>query len=265
MKTHGWLSRIGMLAAMLAVCASALAQVPEVDTDSVLRRGNHVERIGGHQQSAYDAAVDGVTGPPADDSGKWFITIITQRGCVPCAKLKAAWAKSAELLAFARPGDTANSWAHYNEYEAENRYHEWFTRGIAVKGYPTILIQPPATGKYGDARFPIYQATGFDGDAAKLASSFTAKIKGHLRTLNQHGALPHEPQDFQYVSHVIKESGYGQRRPPLPVSPSPDSTTPVNVAPPTDIPGDIHANAKPVVPKAEPNEPTKPEETKPAD
>ncbi len=179
---------------------------PEVDTDSVIRRGNHIERIGGFQQSPIDAAIDDVTGPPADDSNKWFITIISSRNCKPCKDLLADWNKSNELLAFAKPSDSANSWANLNVYEVENRFHNWFVKDLKIDGTPTIIIQPPRSKKYGDPSTVIYQKTGYTaGKPDELAKSFTVAIRKYLNKLSERGELWQQREDVRHGSVVSEK------------------------------------------------------------
>ena len=105
---------------LLAVGAPSLAQEPaepEVDQAAVLRLGNlvqHVDRVG---QSAKDEFVEAM-GPPPSDADKWFISVLTTEGCIPCEQLKSDWQTNSWLLALANPGDPKQSWAHYNVYVA---------------------------------------------------------------------------------------------------------------------------------------------------
>jgi len=104
---------------LLALSGPLFAQEPQVDTDEIYRRGNMVVRTGEHE-SADDAVVTEALSPPADDSGKWFVVIFSQRGCAPCEQLKRDWNSSPELQAWARPGDPKQSWAHYTEFRTDD-------------------------------------------------------------------------------------------------------------------------------------------------
>jgi hypothetical protein len=89
---------------VLLGAVGAGAAPPEVEQQEVLRLGNHVQHIEGHRTAADDAFID-VMGPPADDNHKWFISVITTKGCGPCARLKADLASNPHLRALVNVQD----------------------------------------------------------------------------------------------------------------------------------------------------------------
>ena len=170
-----------LLSLLLLAQACSFAHAQSIDPDEILRRGNRVEVINpitthadtGADDTAYLAAL----APPADDSHKWFISIITLENCGPCKKLLADWQSSPELAAFAQPRDARASWAHLNIYAAEDETQTWRWQNIAIKSYPTILLQPPRSGAFGDAATVVLQKSGYNGKPAELAAQLRAAIE----------------------------------------------------------------------------------------
>jgi len=160
----------------------------------ILRRGNFVEHLGGDMRFAdaeaiASAAVADVMGQPADDNHKFFITLITQRGCAPCARLKADFASDKHLQALVNTTDHKQSWAHFNLYDAADKSQSFRWSKVQIKGYPTILIQPPRNGKYGDSKIVINQLTGYDGNGEKLFNAIAGSIRAYVAKQAQKQAI----------------------------------------------------------------------------
>mgnify|MGYP001608249999 CR=1 FL=1 len=160
-----------MLLWMTMVFAADL-NVPQAASDEVLRRGSSVEMVGIITEDDILVAL----GPPADDSHKWFLTVITRPGCSACALLKAEWSIKPELLAFARPGDPENSWSHYNVYRSDDPTQSFRWQGIQITEYPTVLVQPPRNGQYGDPATVVMQRSGYAGGAPSLAGAIRSAV-----------------------------------------------------------------------------------------
>ncbi len=171
-----WLVMALTLSLLLA--APALAQQPEVDTAEVLRLGNMVQHVDGIRSDPEDVFVEAM-GPPASDADKWFISVLTMQGCAPCQKLKSDWATNQWLLALADPNDPKTSWAHYNVYSREDRSQSFRFEGIQVTAYPTVLVQPPRNGRYGEPKTVVFQGT-YGGDPERLARQITAAIRQYV-------------------------------------------------------------------------------------
>ena len=165
----------------LAGWAGAQTPAPEVDQDEVLRLGNIVQRIGGHQDEEVDGFVQ-VMALPADDIDKWFISVVTMQGCAPCAKLKKDWATDPWLRALAKPDDPKTSWAHFNYYDKDDKSQQWRFEKLRITAYPTVLVQPPRSGKYGNPSTVVYQNT-YGGDPQALATAMTTAIRRYVATL----------------------------------------------------------------------------------
>jgi hypothetical protein len=199
---------------------------PEVERDAVVRLGNMVQRLGvdGIAADEVDAFVEAVA-PPADDSGKWFIYIVTMQGCQPCAKLKRDWASSQDLQAFAKPSDASNSWAHFTTYDKDDETQAWRFKNIKISSYPTIIIQPPRSGTFGDPKTVVFQKAGYDGDPKKLAQAMSSAIRRY--------------------SASLPKKGTAQRTPPFKPSPKPSPVLPPDVGPPPVVPPNIPPDVPP--------------------
>jgi len=165
-----------------------LKDLPDVATLEVQRRGDLVERVGVVRDDAlraYTAAM----GPPTDDSHKWFVSLIVTDGCAPCEQLKRDLATSPALAPFVNPTDHTKSWAHYNLFRYEDATQTWRWKDIRLSGMPTLLVQPPRNGQFGDHRTVVWQRTGYDGNAAKLAQDLRAAIYAYVQRAKPAGAV----------------------------------------------------------------------------
>ena len=100
--------------------AASPKDVPDSAIAEVIRRGDLVTLAGDGLHGATTDPFVRVMAVPEDDSHKWFISIVTSLGCQACESLKAAWKTSPHLLAFARPEDAKESWAHWGVYRPVN-------------------------------------------------------------------------------------------------------------------------------------------------
>ncbi len=156
---------------------------PEVDEAEVLRMGDVVQHIDGLKRAGPADDFVEVMGPPEDDSDKWFISVITTKGCAACERLKRDWAQSPWLLALAVPDDPTESWAHFNVYLREDASQAWRFENIRVTEFPTIVVQPPRNGRYGDPSTVVFQGT-YSGDPRQLAQDISRAIRLYLKKVN---------------------------------------------------------------------------------
>ena len=114
---------LALVAIALPSTASGTRAIrPQVDQAEVMRLGDMVQHVGDHvagDESA-DAFVAAMS-PPESDADKWFISVLSMRGCAGCEKLKRDWATNEWLLALANPNDPKKSWAHYKVYDKDDR------------------------------------------------------------------------------------------------------------------------------------------------
>jgi hypothetical protein len=186
---------------VIVMCASAmpaLAQDAEVDQTAILRLGNLVQHVGDGARA--DGEVDAFAeamAPPASDADKWFISVLTTRGCSGCELLKQQWAKDPWLLALANPNDPKQSWAHYNVYDASDKSQEFRFDNVKASVYPTILVQPPRTGRYGDPSTIVFQGV-YENDPEKLARGITTAIRKYVAKCQETPVAPLAPASGGY-------------------------------------------------------------------
>ena len=164
------------LVSLQAVYHGAGTNVPEIAVAEITRRGDAVEYV-----APIAAGTDGTQplealAPPADDSHKWYITVVTQVNCPACDLVKHDFARSPERAAFVNVENHRESWAHYNVYDLADQTQRWRWAKIKISGTPTILIQPPRDGKYGDPKTVVWQQSGYSGDPQQLAQKLRAAI-----------------------------------------------------------------------------------------
>jgi hypothetical protein len=122
---------------------------------------------------------------PLDRSEKWFISIISMHNCGACERLKHDFAHTENLATFVNVADHRQSWSHYNVYHREDAAQMERWQNIHVTMYPTILIQPPLSGAYGDPRTVVWQRSGYDGNDQRLAQEIRAAITTYEARLPQ--------------------------------------------------------------------------------
>ena len=165
----------------MALCVPAFAQpprpvdVPDEAREEILRRGNSVTIIDGFRSVGGEG--NEALQPPADDSHKWFITVWKSDGCVPCEALISDWKESKYLLAWAKPNDPQKGWAFFNCYSKDDKLQNFRLKNIKLKGTPTIIIQPPRNGEYGDPSTVVCQITGYDRDDRALALKMSEAVQ----------------------------------------------------------------------------------------
>ena len=169
------------LAVSLAVPMPAQNKPPEVDRDSVIRTGNLVQHINGPFKGDDSLAFSTVMGPPENDNDKWFISVVGQKNDAASLKLKRDWDTHPELQVLARPNlaDQKKSWAHFNWYDKDDRSQSFRFEKLKISAWPTVLVQPPRTGQYGDPKIVVYQGV-YQGDPKKLADAIREAIRKYL-------------------------------------------------------------------------------------
>ena len=168
---------------------------PQVDTAEVLRRGNSVVVAGEGPRGAEEDAMIQATAPPPDDSYKWFIVVIKQPGCEPCARLLSDFQRAPELLAFVSAAEPYKPWAHFVVYDQTDATQQFRLKDYRIAGYPTLVVQPPLNGTWGPPGTVVWQTTGYDGNPKKLAQSITKYVRLYAAAMGAKG-YPRPPQTF---------------------------------------------------------------------
>jgi len=236
---------IGALLLVLAFGSLSFAQAlpDQVDEGEVRRLGNVVQHVGaGPRSDGSDEFMEAVA-PPASDADKWFVSIVTSKSCPACNRLKADWQASPDLKAWAVPGDAKTSWAHYNEYNGGDRSQAFRFTGIKIEGYPTILVQPPRTGKFGDPKTVVCQITGY-GNAAGLANRMSANVRAYTAKIRPIASRPLPGARAPALGPGGMVSGWRQPAPFNPNDLIPTPLMPSPLGPPPQV------NPQPVAPDA---------------
>lgn len=218
------LMRLTCFTVLLLAPALALAQsAPQVDQDEVRRLGNLVHQLGvGPQSDGVDDFLAAM-GPPASDADKWFISLVTIRNCAPCVQLKQAFGTDPWLKALADPSDPKKSWSHFGVYDAQDKSQSFRFEKLKIEAYPTILVQPPRSKKYGEPSTVVFQGT-YGGDPKKLATEITTAIRRYLAKLSE----------AKSATQPVAIGNVGAD-PPWQPTPKVDPVLPVLPTPPVDV------------------------------
>lgn len=201
----------------------------QVDQAEVLRMGDLVQHVDGIRSDGVAGFVEAM-GTPASDADKWFISVLTTKDCAACQKLKEDWTTNPWLRALADPNDPQKSWAHFNVYLREDQSQSFRFENIHVTAYPTVLVQPPRSKKYGDPTTVVFQAA-YGGDPEQLARDITAAIRLYVSKLEA-------SQPAQHAAHRQLEEAMGVDPP---WQPAPKVETPPKVKP-------VFPDGRPLIP-----------------
>jgi hypothetical protein len=157
----GWLTPIMLLAAWCHA-GEQDKDVPWKAQAEIARRGSLVERVDGYQD-ANDliAAITAAMQPPADDSGKWHFTLVTMRGCPWCDRLRSDFESDPRLKAWVDTKDYTKSWAHWQVVQSEDQSQAWRWKDFKPTQFPTLIVQPPVNGSWGDSHTIVYVRQGY--------------------------------------------------------------------------------------------------------
>lgn len=242
-----WSRGFAFLAVLLAGTLAHAQALPahvekQVDRDAVLRCGDMVQHIDGtFRDGIGDVFIEAIS-PPESDANKWFVYLVTMKGCQPCAQLKAAFMTDERLRAFAKPDDMKASWAHWTVYDKDDKSQAWRFAKIKLTGFPTLLVQPPRSGKWGPPETVVVQKTGYDGNSKKLANDIADGIRRYVEKFRDSQRRSLSPPVKTIALEFSPKVGHEQ--PPLigldPPWIPPDKEGPFSPAPaPNDYPVNI--------------------------
>lgn len=166
----------------------APAKTPEPDIDvswkakaEIGRRGPMVERVNGFEANSDEAFFVEALAPPADDSNKWCITLVTMKGCKYCDQLRGDLSQAAALAPWVNTEDYTKSWAHYQVVQIEDKSQSWRWKDYQPKVFPTLILQPPFDRSWGDPHTIVFLKEGYDGKPDKLAQNLRAAIDKYVK------------------------------------------------------------------------------------
>lgn len=161
----------------------------EVDTAEIIRRGDRVTRAGRGPMDSGEAALSEATAPPADDSGKWFISILVD-DAEPSKALLYDLRHSQALRAWADLDEPKGSWSHATVYRAGDQTQDWRWKNLKITALPCMILQPPAqlvdetrpnSWRWGDPKTVIWQFDGYDTSNPRRAENRAAAIRAALQ------------------------------------------------------------------------------------
>lgn len=211
---------------------TARADEPDKDVswkalDEIARRGDYVEHVDGFQGE--ENPIADALQPPEDDSYKWNITLVTTRGCRYCETLKRDIAESPTLAPWVNVQDYKKSWAHYQVVDISDPTQAWRWKHFKPTTFPTLILQPPFNGSWGEPHTIVFLQSGYGGKPEKLDADLRKAIeryavKVHPKHMAWHAKQGGDPG--------ISEGGFNQSAepsvggPPPFVVPGPSPATP---------------------------------------
>lgn len=145
------LLRLLVASIAIACCVDSHAQstgVPDVAEHEISRRGSHVEQTGTIRSGLMAAALS----PPADDSAKWFVTLVVRHDRASAA-MQSTIANDPAMKPWVNTAEPAKSMTHYQvrfiEDATQANWLEALRPALAQSGVPLIVLQPPKNGQFG--------------------------------------------------------------------------------------------------------------------
>lgn len=168
----------------------------EVDSAEVTRRGDRVTRAGAGPMGVGDQLLSDATGPPPDDSHKWFFSIVVD-GSAESQALEYDLKHSPHLRAWINLDEPRESWSHATLYKKGDVTQDWRWKGLTFSGYPVMILQPPAklrdesqpsSWEWGDPKTVVWQWDRYDvtkPNRAQLRSdAIRVVLKAYLEKLS---------------------------------------------------------------------------------
>jgi hypothetical protein len=179
--------------------------------------------------------------PPADDSHKWLFTLVTTKGCQWCDRLRADFDNDPTLKAWVDTKDYTKSWAHWQVVQIEDKSQEWRWKDFKPTQFPTLIVQPPVNGSWGDPHTIVFVRQGYlrpaelDAGIRKAIQLYAAKaFPRHLAWESKQASAAISDAGFQQGG--AEQSG-GWTPPVTPPTPLPAPQTYPPLADPTVSPG----------------------------
>lgn len=158
--------------------------VPPLALREIMRRGAMVvETDANYREDSELASVVEAMAPPPDDSHKWFFTLVVTDGCKWCEKMKSDFDNNEKLKAWVDTKDWKNSWAHWQVVRYEDPTQAWRWQYFKPKGFPTLIVQPPINGSWGDPKTIVYLRTGYL-EPSKLDAEIRRAIQSYCRKVH---------------------------------------------------------------------------------
>lgn len=222
---------------------STPADVPEIAQQEIARRGSHVEMTGTIRSGLMAAAL----APPADDSAKWFLTLIVKPGDVSSEKMKLIIATDPAVRPWVDVREPMKSAMHYQvRSTGDATQADWLAglqpalnrSGLTLADMcPLVVVQPPKNGQFGKSSVVVKMVSGVV-TGEQLATRLRDGIIAYVRALESPPGISQSvigaPPPFNVpppVAPVAPPQGpvdWPPTPPPVvPPSPSPNPSVPV--------------------------------------
>jgi thioredoxin-related protein len=156
---------LGMFLLLLtAICLGSETEkdVPWRAQAEIARRGKMVERVDGYQDAGDPVdAISAALQPPADDSHKWYFTLVTTQNCRYCDMLRRDFEQDPKLQGWVNTKDYTKSWAHFQVVQIEDQSQTWRFKDFRPTSFPTLIVQPPLNNSWGDPHTIVYVRQGY--------------------------------------------------------------------------------------------------------
>lgn len=245
MTTHKWRNWAAVAALSLSILALAVSLTRAQDADKdvswkakaeILRRGPMVERVNGFESNDDTILVAEALAPPADDSNKWNLTLVTTKNCKYCEQLRGDLENAPSLQAWVNTKDYTKSWYHYQVVQIEDQSQAWRWKDFKPKSFPTLIVQPPFDQSWGDPHTIVMLKEGYDGKAEKLAAEMRASIDKYVKKVKPQRAAWKATHSLlaqaKPAGGMEQTGGWNPPVTPPSVLPSPQYTP--QTVPPTD-------------------------------
>lgn len=214
--------------------------VPRIAEAEIARRGSLVERVSGIQ-AADDprGAIALAMQPPADDSYKWLFTLVTTKGCSWCEQLRKDFETDPKLMAWVDTKDYTKSWAHWQVVQIEDQSQAWRWKDFKPTRFPTLIVQPPVNGSWGDPHTIVCVRQGYqkpaelDATIRQAIQLYSAKMYPRRLAWSANPQHIQSPRGIQELEAEQRDDRSGGTWTPPVTPPSPLPPLPVAPAVPS--------------------------------
>jgi len=244
-----WVSLMLLAWAVLFVAQDVAAQSPPGDLprlaqDEIARRGNHVELTGTIRSGLMAMAL----APPADDSAKWFLTLVLKPGETGSERMRHTLANDPALRPWVDTREPSKSTMHYHVRSVDDATQADWLKGlrpaIARMGLPLIVLQPPKNGQFGPTSTIVKLVAGVS-TGEQLATKLRDGIVAYVHALESPGEFSSGPASPNPDGHAQAVIGVP---PPFNVPPKDPPPNPAPLVPfdwPPTVPPSPSPNPSP--------------------
>jgi hypothetical protein len=145
-----------------SLAAAAEKDVPRIAEAEIARRGALVERTNGIQaEPSASSAIALAMQPPPDDSHKWLFTLVTTKNCTWCEQMRHDFDTDPKLKSWVDAKDYSRSWAHWQVVQIDDQSQAWRWKDFKPTSFPTLIVQPPVNGSWGDPHTIVFVRQGY--------------------------------------------------------------------------------------------------------